>query len=187
MLINGKYQIELDKLKETFDTYGIFFSYAGPISQGLVDEISFLIKAKIQNESTSSMAIRVIVIFVEQIQNVMNYSASRKIYEIDEKKELGDGICIIGEENENYYVLCGNLIDNNKVNNLKEKIDMLNKMDKEELKQYYKQQRRKQPPMDSKGAGLGLIDLARKAKMPLEYNIKGQNDTLSFFSLKVII
>ena len=37
------------------------------------------------------------------------------------------------------------------------------------------------------GAGLGLIDMARKASAPLEYGLVPDQAGLAFFSLKVII
>ncbi|MDF2816038.1 MAG: hypothetical protein K0Q81_2238, partial [Paenibacillus sp.] len=40
---------------------------------------------------------------------------------------------------------------------------------------------------DHVGAGLGLIDMARKATVPLEYSIIAQDDSLSFFTLKAIV
>ncbi len=60
-------------------------------------------------------------------------------------------------------------------------------MSKDELKEYYKAQRRKSPEEGSKGAGLGFIDMAKKASEPIEFDFKPIDEKVSFFSLKTVI
>jgi hypothetical protein len=40
---------------------------------------------------------------------------------------------------------------------------------------------------DSMGAGVGLIEMARKASRPLEYSVEKIDDKFSFFELRVIV
>ena len=56
-----------------------------------------------------------------------------------------------------------------------------------ELKAFYKEQRRLGPDDESKGAGLGFIDMARKASEPIAYQIIDAGNGAAFFTLKVII
>ena len=60
-------------------------------------------------------------------------------------------------------------------------------MDKQELKQYYKQQLKADVPPGSNSAGLGLIDMARKASRPLEYSIMKLDEAVCFFTLKACV
>ena len=60
-------------------------------------------------------------------------------------------------------------------------------MDKQELKQYYKQQLKADVPPGSNSAGLGLIDMARKASRPLEYSIMKLDQAVCFFTLKACV
>ena len=46
---------------------------------------------------------------------------------------------------------------------------------------------RKPKSESATGAGLGLIDMARKATAPLEYSLHAIDDGLSFFSLRVAV
>ena len=73
------------------------------------------------------------------------------------------------------------------VASLCEQLTKLQNMSKDELKRYYKEQRRKESREDSKGAGLGFIELARKSVKPIEFDVKPIDEQLSFFALKTII
>jgi len=100
---------------------------------------------------------------------------------------LSSGLLITGYDNGHYYVLCGNKVNNETVELLKDKLVTLRNMDKDELRRYYKEQRKKNTPEDSKGAGLGFIELARKSVKPIEFSFQPIDEHFSFFSLKTYI
>jgi hypothetical protein len=60
-------------------------------------------------------------------------------------------------------------------------------MSKEDLKYSYKEQRGKGPEEGSKGAGLGFLEMAKKASQPIEFDFKDVDDHMTFFSLKTVI
>lgn len=64
-------------------------------------------------------------------------------------------------------------------------LEKLRGLDKAGLKAVYKEQSRKPREAGASGAGLGLIDMARKATRPLEYSLRAVDDTYFFFSLEV--
>ncbi|WP_042695872.1 DUF6272 family protein, partial [Azospirillum sp. B506] len=64
-------------------------------------------------------------------------------------------------------------------------LDRLRGQDKAGLKAIYKEQSRKPREAGASGAGLGLIDMARKATRPLEYSLRPVDDAYYFFSLEV--
>jgi len=68
-------------------------------------------------------------------------------------------------------------------------INALAAMDKTELKAAYKEQlRRPRSETAGSGAGLGLIDIARKASAPFSCSLQpGQPEARVFFSLRVVI
>ena len=84
-------------------------------------------------------------------------------------------------------MLSGNIIESDKVERLRKKLTKLQKMNKKELKKYYLEQRRKEPDEGSKGAGLGFIEMARRASYPIEFEFKQIDEKRSFFSLKTVI
>jgi len=101
------------------------------------------------------------------------------------KKKVGRGSIVIKETKNSYSITTGNLIGNNNVQPLKQHCDRINQLDKEELKQFYKEQLKKPRVPDKSGAGVGLIEVARKSQSLLQYELNPVNDTYSYFSLSV--
>ncbi|HHC24848.1 MAG TPA: hypothetical protein ENK58_05450 [Desulfobacterales bacterium] len=60
-------------------------------------------------------------------------------------------------------------------------------MSQDELRKYYKEQRRKKPDARSKGAGLGFIEVARKAGRPIAFDFRKADGDFYFFSIKTVI
>jgi len=174
---------DLYEFKKDLSRRGIFFCLSGPISQNLVAEIGSTLEQKMNLEDTRRPTVlRVFSTVVENAQNIMRYS--------DEKEEkLSLGIIAVGyEDDEHYFVLCGNMVENRKVERLRNNLTKLRKMDKHQLKEYYRKKRREGPPEESKGgAGLGFIDMAKKASKPIEFDFKEINEKFHFFSMKTVI
>jgi hypothetical protein len=68
---------------------------------------------------------------------------------------------------------------------LSEKIDGLNGMDAMYLKKAYEQTLREGSFSDKGGAGLGLIEIARKSSDKLYYNFEYMGDGKFFFTFNV--
>ena len=129
---------------------------------------------------------KVFGIFVEQMQNVLNYSAEKVTDDSVKDGELRFGVLVVGQEANRFYVMCGNKIQKDQVGRLRERLDSIRGMDKDQLKNLYRE-RRKAASGEGKGAGLGFIDMARKAGEPIEYDFVPVDGSHAFFSIKVII
>ncbi len=126
-------------------------------------------------------------IFIEQIQNVMNYSAERHT-EVDKTtdapRSFPSGVFVIGRAENAYYTECGNHVRNSEIERISANIDYINSLNKDELKAYYRERRKAENDNpESRGAGLGLIEIARRSTAPLEYEFTRLDDEKSFFSL----
>ncbi|MDM8522905.1 SiaB family protein kinase [Desulfococcaceae bacterium HSG8] len=172
---------DLYEFKKDLGKRGVFFCLSGPISQNLVAEIGTTLEQKMTLEETSKATVlRVFSTVVENAQNIIRYS--------DEKEEeLSLGIIAVGHKNSHYFVLCGNMVENTKITRLTDKLTKLQDMNRDELKKEYRKRRREPPPPDSIGAGLGFIDMAKKASEPIEFDFKKINEDFSFFSMKIVI
>lgn len=166
----------------------IMFCYSGPISQATVEGIGKTLRLNMElNDAGFTTSQSVFSIFVEQMQNILNYSAEKINQNGLSDKELRAGVLVIGQEESGFCVYCGNRVYNCDVKTLQEKVDFLRMLDKNELKTLYKEKRKQVSDSDSKGAGLGLIEMARKAGKPIEYTLYTINDVYSFFSIKVMV
>lgn len=177
----------LIEIKEILNNNDIILSFSGFLSQTVIEELGNAIKLYLNIENTANNDIsHVFSVFIEQTQNIRKYFAS-KPKERQTKELLSSGIILIGKIDDRFFVHSGNIIENNDVQLLKDKLDFIMKLNKDELKAFYKQQAKKELSDDSQSAGLGLIDMARKATKPITYNIVKVNENYSFYSLKIIV
>lgn len=182
-------KVELLKIKEELDDQGVIALFSGPLSQGMLNGLAKTLKAEMcthnANEKTKT---KVFSILVELMQNMINYSAQKATYLGDESGDIRFGIVAIAFQSSRYVVLCGNRVEIEKKDILDSYLKKLLEMDKEQLKEFYKQKRREQElASDSKGAGLGFIEIARKSSEPFEYEIQEIDDNYAFFTIKTYI
>ncbi len=162
---------------------GILYRYCGPISQELTESIGQTLRTQTElSKASQSMSLKLFSVFVEMIQNISHYSLPAENEKTD--FSLGEGIVVVGKQNNNYFLRCGNFVITAEVAKLKGRLEDLQNMTKTELKRHYLEQRRKGPDASSKGAGLGFIEIARKADS-FEFKIKKVDEKRSFFSMLV--
>jgi hypothetical protein len=94
---------------------------------------------------------------------------------------------MIGKQQEYYSIITGNYILTKNVDGFKAKLDKINNMDKEQLKDYYKEVLSEGGFSDKGGGGLGMIDIARKSGQKLDYTFTQVDDKYSFFNLNIKI
>ena len=160
----------------------ILLSYKGPVTDIILAEISRDIRSKFHSDSKVSR--KIFSAFMELAQNILYYSA--------EKNEFGErqdpiGMIVITQTTDGYYLNTGNLVENQYVSELWEGCQIINTLDRDSLRKYKREQRSKSPKERSKGAGIGLIQVALTSNNPLEVEFKEINDSYSFFAIAVKI
>ncbi|MFI4911799.1 MAG: SiaB family protein kinase [Sedimentisphaeraceae bacterium JB056] len=172
------------KLKDDFSEKGILISFNGPFTHSIIEEIGNAIKHHLEGQKLTKGTITdVFAVYVEQTQNCRNY-LSRKDFE----SNIDNSAIVVIMNNNGYYTVCsGNTIRKADVPALKEHIDLINSNDKEGLRKLYKQQIRKELPPNSTGAGLGLMDMAKRASEKLRYRFEEKDGEYDFFSLFVTV
>ncbi len=177
-------------ISDRFSEHDLFLTFSGPMSQDLMVEIGAILKTKMKLEGASfSTILKVFSILVELNQNIIHYSAEKVTDPPNSKAEVsaGCGIIAIGKDEDRYIILSGNMVRNGDKKRLEHKLKQLNDLNDEDLKKLYLERRKLEPEKDSKGAGLGFIEVARKTSQPLEYDLSNIDEQNSFFSLKAII
>lgn len=168
----------------------ILFCLNGPISQDLLVEICDTVahKLRLDNTDTATM-IKVHAIIVELSQNIIRYSAERVAdprSKID-GNELGLGIIAVGCHNNRYMVTSGNLIENSKIPPLERLLGKVHAMSPTEIRKFFLARRKRITPNGSRGAGLGIIEVSRKAGEPIVYEFRRVDKKCSFFCIKAVI
>ena len=120
-------------------------------------------------------------VMVETLQNMNKHS--------DEIKEgkIGSGLFIIGKKADTYYIITSNMVASRHKDALEQSLNAVNSANKEELKEMYKKQIKEGKLSSKGGAGLGLIDIARKTGETLNYQFLQLDNENFFFILKVEI
>lgn len=167
---------------------GIIFSFTGYISEGILKALGDALRQKIRLESTDTKTVnRVFSVFVEQVQNVIRYSAERIEHNAEPPVELSSGMITVGSENGRFFVICGNVIGRKDSDTLAVRLRELAGMDSDELRRFYKEKLREPPDEGSKGGSIGLIEIARRASEPIQFDFQHLSDAQSYFVLKAYI
>lgn len=168
---------------------GIMFCYSGYITEDVLSGIGNAIKQKLEHESTDKRTSRSLFsIFVEQVQNVIRYSAEGEPKDASNNaKELRYGVLTVGRKDNKYFVSCGNLVLNEDVERLNTSLHYIQNLDSEGLKSLYKKTLKGDTPEGSKGAGVGFIDIARRAKFGFEFDFTNVDELHSYFCLKAYV
>ncbi|HLN24156.1 MAG TPA: SiaB family protein kinase [Patescibacteria group bacterium] len=174
--------------KNTLAEKGIIFSFSGYVSEGILFALGDALKQKMALAETDlSTTKRVFSIFVEQVQNVIRYSAERVSGDIGKPVELSSGMIAVGNDGKRFFVICANKVLLTDMERLRDRLQHLQGLDKDEIKAYYKEKLREDPEVDSKGASIGLIEIARRSSAPIDFDFVNVSDSHAFFCLKAFI
>lgn len=174
--------------KQVLDEEGIVFSFSGYMSEGILYSLGEALRQKMALEETNLTTIKkVFSVFVEQAQNIIRYSAEKVRGSDGDDVELSSGIVTIGTQNGRFFIVCANVVLQEDIARLRQRLEHLQGMDKDAIKAYYKEQLREAPDADSRGATIGLIEIARRASEPIEFDFDSIDERTAFFCMKVCI
>ena len=166
----------------------VIFYHMGYFSHNIVTAMAEVVKLQLEVSGVSGPTRRKLFSsFVELSQNIIHYSSQALAAE--EPPALRQGAVCITAEGEHHLMLCANPIATRDVEALRSKLEPLRAMSLEEIKQAYKVSLRAETPVDSKGAGLGFLTMARDASAPLDFAFHPRADDpdTTLFCLKAII
>ena len=171
----------------------IFFSFAGYISEGLLFSMGDVLKQKLASEETDlNTTKKVFSIFVEQVQNIIRYSSERLKEgagktDGEKKPEISSGVISVGSDGGQFFVVCGNTVSMQDAVKLRSRLELIQSLDKECIKAYYKEKLKEPPEAESKGASIGLLEIARRSSSPIEFDFMILDEQKTFFCIKAYI
>lgn len=180
----------LFEIYEDLKKKNIILSFKGDITPDLLTSILFVIEQKLDRYSESTKVKRkVFNVLVECLQNLYHHSdedqEKQVIEELDNLKP--SVIVMVAKNKEGYNILTGNMIPSDNVGILKNRLEEINDLSKEELKELYLATLTDGKRSRKGGGGLGFLEIARKSGRKLEFGIVPYSDQSSFFSLNVKI
>jgi hypothetical protein len=181
---------ELFDIRSVLRKQGIIFAYSGYVTEAVLSGVGDAIKQKLLFDDADTKTLRsVFAVFVEQMQNMIRYSAETAAGRDTESLVDGIryGVLTIGQENGDYVIYAGNLVQRSDVERLRARLSQIRAMNKEELRSLYKERLRGEPEEGSKGAGLGFMEIARRSSKPIEFDFTEVDDEHAFFTLKASV
>lgn len=172
-------------LHQTMITNHVVLIYEGDFTQETTKSILAMTERNLESSGEESgIKKRIFNVMVEALQNIVKHS--------DEVESTGKGrhhvaIFLIGNEQSRYSIMSGNPVRKEHVASLNGTLEKINSLDKDGLKEMYKDIMKNSVLSDKGGAGLGFVDMARKSGEKLEWCFVDIDDEFSFFCLKVNI
>jgi hypothetical protein len=175
---NGKAISQLERIMAENNVYLI---WSGHITNDVEKEVLTFTETKLVEEDIElTLRRRIFSVLVEILENVAKYSPGR---EAEEK--FGMPVAMIRLEGDEYTLTTGNLILNENVEDLKGKLDTINKYDKVGLKELFRKSLSGQTITSNSTGNMGLIDMARKSGSKLVYQFEQINKLYSYYVLTV--
>lgn len=191
----------------TFETFsdaageaGLVYYYAGHFDEDVRRSLSMNLKSQLEQESVAGPAKRKLFsTFMEMAQNVLHYGGC-----LDEQDHAVDsntvkhvqrpGAIAVGRDAASYWIVCSNLVPVEHMSRIAGKLDQLRRMSLDEIKTAYREQLANdghaQNDTISKGAGLGLLTIARDSVQPVEYafrNDEASGGRFARFTIKAFV
>ncbi len=167
------------KLFKAMQKDNLNYIYRGLFTANITDNILALAETNlVKKEDPRALKRKVYNVMVEGLQNITKHQA-----DIDVEVENNNGVFVLKKENLKYFITTGNLIENDNISLLTAQIEQVNRLDETELKAYHKQVLVDGKISSKGGAGLGLIDMARKSGNKLLYAFEKLDEVYSYFYL----
>ena len=163
----------------------VLFLFKGEITTSLLSNAFEDIELKIEDAS-SKIKKKIFNVLVELMQNLHHHSSV--LPNDGTTKETGKYVvCILSKNSLGYKIITGNFVQDSQKVFLTKHLNHINTLNKDSLKELYKEILDNQEFSDKGGGGLGMVDIARKSGSKLDYNIYDYKSGYYFFSLNIDI
>ena len=169
-------------LHRTMMSQKLILVYQGEFTQETTKSILAMAERNLDSTGEeSSIKRKVFNVMVEALQNIVKHSDEL----IDGGVHSHTAIFLIGKEKDRFSIMAGNPIRKSNKPRLEKTLEHINSLDKDGLKDLYKEIIKNTTISDKGGAGLGFVDMARKSGEKLEYEFPEMSADYFFFCLKV--
>lgn len=168
-----------------FDYYQLFrndklcFVYNGTFNDDITDKVIALAEQNVNRfDELARLRKKVSFLIVECFQNVVRHGEARP------KPSDPKGCFTARYDGTTNHISAVNLIHPDHIPELQQLLQSINTLNQDKLKELYRRILA-EPEMAGRGAGLGLIEMARKSGQPLTYDFEENLDDLSNFYLSI--
>ena len=175
---------QLARMREEITREGVMICFNGAFVHSIIEEIGNALRRYLEdNEEKKGSALDVFSVYIEQAQNVRNYLARKRFADATHPNAL----IIIGRKAERYVVSSGNIVEEADRADLSRRLEQVRGLDAAGLRALFKERLRAPAAGREGGAGMGLIEIARRCAEPMQYSFRPVDGSHSFFCLTVIV
>jgi hypothetical protein len=153
--------------------------YNGSFSDSITHKFIALSEYNLSaNEDLSKIRNRVSFLMAECFQNIVRHGEGKNT---DNTANDLPGFFSTKNIGNTYFITSGNLINKTNIPRLEGQLKQVNSLNSDELKELYRNVIENQGFSEKGGAGLGLIEMARKSGHRIEYDFEAYDEIYSFF------
>jgi hypothetical protein len=169
-------------LHRTMMSQKLILVYQGDFTQESTKSILAMAERNLDSSGEEgNIKRKVFNVMVEALQNIVKHSDEL----VDGQMRSHAAIFLIGKEENRYSIMSGNPIRKSNVAGLEQKLQHINSLDKDGLKELYKEIIKNTTISEKGGAGLGFVDMARKSGEKLAFDFPEMSAEYCFFCLTV--
>lgn len=157
------------------DTKNIILAYEGELNPQIATSVISLAEKNLDVKHLDyALRKKAFHIAVECLQNMSSHA--------EKNNDFPNIIFLIGHDGPEFFIRSGNVINAGKVQSLKRKIDHINNLDTDGLKQLHMQAiKESMSKQDCSNPGLGLISIARKSGQKIDYRFIEMDTDNAYF------
>lgn len=163
------------ELLDAISKFPFIMFYQGDYQEKPTISISEIVEWNLRPHLKKGTVRRIVYLIIEIVQNIERYSAH-----IDSEMDYS----LIVSDGHNLHLITQNIVAKKNIKDLKKRLDDVNSKGQEELKEAYMEVLSTGEGTE-KGAGLGLIDIARKSGSDLNYIFEDYSENHSVYRLHV--
>jgi len=154
----------------------LMFVYRGVVTQDNSLPLLMLLEKEMENSEFGFVGRKRLFMFVlESLQNVSRHS--------DNNIHSNMSLVVYSKLDKGYTVTTGNVISSSNIDDLKRRLDEINNLEAEKMRSVYRHMLNTSELSSKGGAGLGLIEMAKKTGNKLDYDFIHLDDDSYYFVL----
>jgi hypothetical protein len=154
----------------------LMFVYRGVVTNENSVPLLMLLEKEMENSEFGFVGRKRLFMFVlESLQNVSRHSNNSEYASMS--------LVVYSKTDHGYTVTTGNVIPSSGINDLRIRLDEINNLDTSEIRSVYRQMLSTAEFSNKGGAGLGLIEMAKKTGNKLDFDFVPIDDKYSYFIL----
>lgn len=139
---------------------GVIMAYNGAVSDELMVTLADILKSRMEAMDDAKRSRTVFSVFMEGMQNLIWHGRTTND---------ATGMVCISQQDAEITIVCGNRIARADSVKLRETLEQLQSADKDTIRQLYRDGMSRSNEHEGPGAGLGLLEIARRASHPISF------------------